>query len=158
MRRKGGRTIGVARRHRAPATKYRNPSPTVDTVILLPNDMVVLVKRKNPPPGWALPGGYVEYGESLEAAAVRESLEETGLHVTLKEQFHSYSDPDRDPGRHNITTVFIGSANGKPVAGDDAERIQAFGWGELPSTLAFDHLRILSDVLLYLRTGMRRFI
>jgi len=136
--------------------RYRNPTPTVDTIILLPGGEVVLVKRKEAPYGWALPGGYVEEGESLEAAAVRESREETGLHVTLEEQFHTYSDPRRDPRRHNITTVFIGRARGAPVGGDDAELARAFGWNELPGHLAFDHAEILADVQRYLTTGARR--
>src|SRR5512141_1894479 len=96
------------------------PAPTVDVVIALPGDRVVLVRRRNPPPGWALPGGFVDEGETLEAAAVREAREETGLEVALTEQFHAYSDPRRDPRRHTITTVFIGRAAGQPQGADDA--------------------------------------
>ncbi len=79
-------------------SEHKNPKPTVDLVILLPGDRLVLVERAHPPAGWAIPGGFVDEGESLEAAAVREAREETGLAVELVEQFHSYSDPRRDPG------------------------------------------------------------
>jgi len=137
-------------------TAYRNPKPTVDTIILLPGDRLVLIERKNDPPGWALPGGFVDEGETLEAAAVREAREETGLDVTLVEQFHAYSDPRRDPRQHTISTVFIGRAAGEPVGGDDAARAQAFAWTALPSPIAFDHGEIIADVRRYLLTGARR--
>lgn len=136
--------------------EQRNPSPTVDVVILLPGDRVVLVERAHEPRGWALPGGFVDVGETLEAAAVREAREETGLEVDLVEQFHCYSDPRRDPRRHTVTTVFLGRAAGDPVGGDDAASASAFGWTALPSPLAFDHAEILSDVRRYLLTGARR--
>jgi 8-oxo-dGTP diphosphatase len=136
--------------------EYRNPKPTVDLVILLAGERVVLVERKNPPPGWALPGGYVDEGESLEAAALREAKEETGLAVTLVEQFHAYSDPRRDPRGHTITTVYLARAAGEPSGGDDAARAEAFGWDALPEPLAFDHGSILADVRRYLLTGVRR--
>jgi len=134
----------------------RGPAPTVDVVIFLPGDRVVLVLRRNPPPGWALPGGFVDPGETLEAAAAREALEETGLRVTLREQFHSYSDPARDPRRHTMTTVFIASAAGEPRGGDDAAEARAFEWGALPGAIAFDHRAILADVRRYALTGARR--
>jgi 8-oxo-dGTP diphosphatase len=134
----------------------RHPRPTVDTVILLPKDMVVLVLRKNPPPGWALPGGFVEEGETLEAAAAREAPEETGLEVALDEQFHAYSNPARDPRSHTISTVFIGRASGEPAGGDDAAVARAFSFDSLPADLAFDHAEILGDVRRYLLTGARR--
>jgi len=134
----------------------RGPAPTVDVVILLPGDRVVLVRRKNPPHGWALPGGFVDEGETLEKAAAREALEETGLEVALREQFHSYSDPSRDPRRHTMTTVFVGGAVGEPRGGDDAAEARAFGWGELPDAIAFDHRAILADVRRYALTGVRR--
>ncbi len=136
--------------------EYRNPAPTVDTVILLPGDRVVLVERKNPPHGWALPGGFVDEGEMLEAAAVREAREETGLEVSLLEQFHAYSDPRRDPRKHTISTVFIGRASGEPVGGDDAAQARAFSWDLLPPDVVFDHDQILADVRRYLLTGVRR--
>ncbi|BDG08298.1 NUDIX domain-containing protein [Anaeromyxobacter paludicola] len=136
--------------------EYRNPTPTVDLVVLLPGDRVVLVERKGEPRGWALPGGFVDEGESLEAAAVREAREEIGLEVTLEEQFHAYSDPRRDPRRHTVTTVFIGRAEGEPVGGDDAAQARPFPWTALPSPLCFDHAEILGDVRRYLLTGQRR--
>jgi len=122
---------------------YKNPVPTVDVIIELDSG-IVLVKRMNPPLGWALPGGFVDYGESFEQAAVREALEETGLEVTLIEQFHTYSDPDRDPRQHTASTVFIGTAAGTPVGGDDAAKAGVFTRDNLPH-LAFDHARILAD-------------
>jgi len=137
-------------------TVFRNPAPTVDAVILVPGDRVVLVRRKNPPLGWAIPGGFVDEGEPLEAAATREAAEETGLGVTLLEQFHSYSDPARDPRRHTISTVFLASASGEPRGGDDADEARAFAWDALPSPIVFDHREILADVRRYLLTGARR--
>src|SRR6266545_3776375 len=115
------------------------PSPTVDVVIALPGDRVVLVRRKNPPPGWALPGGFVDAGETLEAAAVREAQEETGLEVTLVDLLYVYSDPRRDPRRHTVSAVFMGRADGEPRGGDDAAEARAFLWTDLPTPVAFDH-------------------
>lgn len=123
---------------------WRNPVPTVDIVIELEGG-IVLIRRKNPPPGWALPGGFVDYGESLEEAAVREAREETGLDVALLRQLHTYSRPDRDPRHHTITTVFVARASGSPRAGDDAGEIGVFTRDTLPSPLAFDHGEILTD-------------
>lgn len=97
-----------------PITHYQHPSPTVDIIIEMKGGGIILIKRKNPPCGWALPGGFVDYGESLEAAAIREAKEETSLHITLTAQFHTYSDPHRDPRRHTITTVFLARAEGTP--------------------------------------------
>ncbi len=122
---------------------YRNPVPTVD-IIIETGDGIVLIERKNPPHGWALPGGFVDYGESFEEAAVREAREETGLEVELVRQFHTYSDPDRDPRQHTASTVFIATAQGSPRAGDDAARAALFTRDNLPR-LAFDHGRILAD-------------
>ncbi len=127
---------------------YRNPLVTVDVIIEMPGG-IVLVERANPPPGWALPGGFVDYGESLEAAARREAAEETGLTVVLREQFHTYSAPDRDPRHHTVSTVFIATAEGIPHGGDDARRAAVFGLDRLPAPLAFDHGRILSDYRRY---------
>lgn len=123
----------------------RNPFPTVDIIIELENKGIVLIKRKNPPYGWAIPGGFVDYGETLEEAAVREALEETSLKVELGRQFHIYSDPDRDPRQHTIATVFIGRAEGTPVAADDAKEVGIYTKDSLPAELAFDHRKILSD-------------
>ncbi len=136
--------------------RHRNPKPTVDVVILLPGDRLVLIERRNEPHGWAIPGGFVDEGEPLEAAAVREAREETGLEVELTEQFHAYSDPRRDPRGHTISTVFLGRAAGTPAGADDAARAEAFRWTELPEPLAFDHAEILRDVRRYLLTGVRR--
>jgi 8-oxo-dGTP diphosphatase len=137
-------------------TSHRNPAPTVDAVILLPGDRVVLVRRQNPPHGWALPGGFVDEGERLDEAAAREAEEETGLAVSLVEQFHAYSDPRRDPRRHTLSTVFIARADGVPAGGDDAAEARAFAWNALPAPIVFDHAEILADVRRYLLTGVRR--
>lgn len=123
----------------------RNPFPTVDIIIELENKGIVLIKRKNPPYGWAIPGGFVDYGETLEEAALREALEETSLKVELVRQFHIYSAPDRDPRQHTIATVFIGRAEGTPVAADDAKEVGIYTKENLPAELAFDHRKILSD-------------
>lgn len=136
-------------------TTHRNPVPTVDAIIELP-DGIVLIQRRNPPPGWALPGGFVDYGETVEAAAVREAKEETGLDVVLTELFYVYSDPQRDPRHHTIGIVFIGTATGQPVGGDDAADARVFTKQSLPTPLAFDHHRILEDYFAYRRTGRRR--
>ncbi len=122
---------------------HRNPLPTVDIIIEI-GARIVLIERINPPFGWALPGGFVDYGESFETAALREAKEETGLTVTDLRQFHTYSDPARDPRHHTASTVFIGMAGGAPQAGDDAARAELFDERNLPD-LAFDHARILAD-------------
>ncbi len=124
---------------------YRNPIPTVDIIIEIESKGVVLIKRKNPPYGWAIPGGFVDYGESLEEAAVREAKEETDLNVKLIKQFHTYSDPKRDPRHHSISTVYIAKAKDKPKAKDDALEIGIFTESNLPDELAFDHGSILKD-------------
>jgi len=123
---------------------FRNPLPTVDIIIEVAGG-IVLVERKNYPAGWALPGGFVDYGESLEEAAVREAREETGLQLTNLKQFHTYSRPGRDPRFHTIATVFTASSTGTPKAGDDAAAIGIFSRQNLPGTLAFDHGSILND-------------
>lgn len=104
-----------------------------------------MIKRKNPPAGWALPGGFVDYGENLESAAVREAREETGLDIELLRQFHTYSDPDRDPRQHTITTVYIARSKGRPLAGDDAKEAVICPRGNLPEPIVFDHKKILDD-------------
>jgi len=124
---------------------YRNPIPTVDIIIEIESKGIVLIKRKNPPFGWALPGGFVDYGESLEEGAVREAREETDLDVKLTEQFHTYSNPDRDPRHHSISTVYVGKAKGTPQAKDDAIEIGVFKESNLPAEIAFDHRSILND-------------
>jgi ADP-ribose pyrophosphatase YjhB (NUDIX family) len=125
-------------------SKLRNPIPTVD-IIIESNNGIILIKRKNPPEGWALPGGFVDYGESLESAAIREAKEETGLDIELLRQFHTYSDPKRDPRHHTITTVYIAKARGKAKAGDDAKEIGIFTKYNLPEQIAFDHRDIIHD-------------
>jgi ADP-ribose pyrophosphatase YjhB (NUDIX family) len=126
-----------------PIQVYRNPVPTVDIIIEV-EGRIVLIERKNPPFGWALPGGFVDYGESFETAALREAKEETGLSVFNLHQFHTYSDPGRDERQHTASTVFTASAEGKPVAGDDAKKAALFTRKNLPD-LAFDHGQILAD-------------
>jgi len=124
---------------------YRNPIPTVDIIIEIPGGGIVLIRRKHAPEGWAIPGGFVDYGESLEEAAVREAKEETSLEITLIRQMHTYSRPDRDPRRHTISTVFIAEAGGQPNASDDAAAVGIFYRDRLPEPLAFDHQDILRD-------------
>ncbi len=133
---------------------YRNPVPTVDIIIEVGRE-IVLIKRKNPPYGWALPGGFVDYRESYETAAAREAEEETGLVVTHLQQFRTYSDPDRDPRQHTASTVFIAQANQKPTAGDDAAEAELFTEKTLPE-LVFDHGKILADYFAYKKEALKK--
>ena len=135
---------------------YKNPSPTVDIIIELGGG-VVLIERKNEPFGWAIPGGFVDYGESLEDAAVREAQEETSLNVRLKCQMHAYSDPSRDQRRHTLSVVFVAEAQGVPEARDDAKGVGVFTEKTLPSPIAFDHGRILSDYFRWKKEGWKVF-
>ena len=126
--------------------KFRNPLLTVDIIIELADGGIVLIERKNPPHGWALPGGFVDYGESIESAAVREAKEETSLEVTLTEQFYTYSDPARDPRHHTVSTVFIATAQGIPRGADDAKtRASVSRRSICRRRLVFDHAQILRD-------------
>jgi ADP-ribose pyrophosphatase YjhB (NUDIX family) len=124
----------------------RNPVPTVDIIIEFEGG-IVLIERANPPAGWALPGGFIDYGESAEHAAVREAREETGLELDGLSQFHVYSDPRRDCRMHTITTVFSARGSGRLEGGDDAKLARVFAVGELPDEMAFDHRRIIDDYL-----------
>jgi len=126
------------------------PFTTVDAIIELGDDSIIIIERSNPPFGWALPGGFVDYGESLEEAVKREAKEETGLELTNLKQFHTYSEPSRDPRFHTIGTVFIAKAKGKPKAGDDAKGLKVIKLSEIESfELAFDHKKILQDYIIY---------
>ena len=123
------------------------PFVTVDAIIELPEG-IVIIERSNPPFGWALPGGFVDYGESLEDAVKREAKEETNLDLTQIKQFHTYSNPQRDPRFHTIGTVFIAKAKGKPKAGDDAAGLKVIKPSEIEKLdFAFDHKKILQDYL-----------
>lgn len=126
---------------------YRNPFPTVDIIIELEDKGMVLIQRAKRPYGWALPGGFVEYGEALEEAARREAREETSLDVEIVGQLGAYSAPDRDPRHHTISVVFLARAKGEPRAADDAWEIGVFTEKSLPSHMAFDHAQILADYL-----------
>ena len=137
---------------------YRNPIPTVDIIIEMsdrPHRPIVLIERLNEPYGWAIPGGFVDYGEPVEVAARREAEEETGLAVELIEQFQVYSDPSRDPRKHTLSVVFIAEAKGEPQAGDDAKGIALFESWRSPENLCFDHDRILRDYWRYRHYGLR---
>ncbi len=136
-------------------TEYRNPTPTVD-IIIEKAGSIVLVKRRNPPYGWALPGGFVDEGEWIENAAMREALEETKLHVQLDELFYVYSDPKRDPRLHTMSTVFLAHAEGEPKGDDDAEKAEYYSLDDLPSPICFDHQTIIDDYIHYRKTGERR--
>ena len=137
---------------------YHNPTPTVDIIIELvdrPHRPIVLIERRNIPYGWAIPGGFVDYGESVETAAKREALEETSLNVELIEQFYVYSDPNRDARQHTISIVFLAAATGEPQAADDAKNLQFFESWQIPDRLCFDHDRILHDYWRYRHYGLR---
>lgn len=132
-------------------TKLQNgPFAVVDAIIEVDNKGIVIIKRSNPPFGWALPGGFVDYGESLEDAVVREAKEETDLELEGLKQFHTYSDPRRDPRFHTIGTVFIAKGKGKPRAGDDAAGLKVVNFSELLKLdFAFDHKKIIQDYLVF---------
>lgn len=137
---------------------HRNPTPTVDMIIELgdrPDRPIILIERKHPPLGWAIPGGFVDYGETVEAAARREAKEEVSLEITLTELLYVYSCPDRDPRQHTISMVFIATATGIPQAADDAKNVAIFTLDNLPEILCFDHGIILQDYYHYRTSGIR---
>lgn len=132
---------------------YSNPFPTVDIVIEVEGG-IVLIERRSEPFGWALPGGFVDYGETLEQAAVREAGEETSLALSDLRLLGCYSDPTRDPRHHTISTVYVARGTGKPAAADDAVNLAIFPPADLPEHLCFDHRRILDDYLLRKEKGL----
>jgi ADP-ribose pyrophosphatase YjhB (NUDIX family) len=134
--------------------KLRNPLLTVDIIVEIDGG-IVLIERKNIPHGWAIPGGFVDYGESIETAAWREAKEETSLDVVLTEQFYTYSDPRRDARHHTVSTVFIATAHGVPRGADDAKTARIFHENDLPEPICFDHAQILSDYFTFKKTGRR---
>jgi 8-oxo-dGTP diphosphatase len=140
-------------------TEYKNPKPTTDAIISDGSGRIVLIQRKNPPHGWAIPGGFIEEGEEAGAACIREAKEETGLAVALKQQLFTYSNPKRDPRQHTMSVVYACEATpgSEPEGADDAAQARWFSeenvpWGEL----AFDHAEILRDYFRWVKTGARR--
>lgn len=137
--------------------EYKNPKPTVDILIELdgrPGELV-FIERANEPKGYALPGGFVDEGEWVADAAVREAKEETGLDVEIVELFHVYSNPARDKRLHTVSTVFIGRASGTPVGADDAAACIVCRPDALPAPLVFDHPTIVADYVAYKQRGVR---
>jgi 8-oxo-dGTP diphosphatase len=132
------------------------PLLAADVIIELtdfPGRPIVLIERANPPYGWAIPGGFVDLGEIVEQAAIREAREEVGLEVHLIALLGIYSDPSRDTRGHTVTAVYVANAAGKPVAADDAKNCRLFSLNELPESLAFDHAQVLADYKKYRETG-----
>lgn len=146
---------GPARGRRWQVTEYKNPKPTVDAIIEMGDGRLVFIERANEPHGFALPGGFVDEGEWVADACLREVKEETGLDVELLELFHVYSDPKRDPRMHTVSTVFITRGTGTPIGGDDARRAVVCAPDALPGPLVFDHATIVADYMTYKRTGKR---
>lgn len=141
-------------------SEYRNPIPTTDAIIAREDGAIVLIQRKNPPLGWAIPGGYVEYGEELSKACAREAREETSLEVEPVAQLFTYSDPRRDPRQHNISTVYACRTKaGELEATDDAADAKWFAERDVPwAELCFDHAEILRDYFRWVKTGERRLL
>jgi 8-oxo-dGTP diphosphatase len=137
---------------------YRNPAPTVDIIIEMrdrPDRPIILIERLHEPLGWAIPGGFIDYGEAAETAARREAMEEIGLEIELVELLGVYSQPDRDPRQHTLSVVYIASATGTPKAGDDAKQAHLVNLWELPANLCFDHGKILQDYRNYRDYGRK---
>jgi 8-oxo-dGTP diphosphatase len=128
----------------AKVKSYLNPIPAVDIIIEVRGG-IVLIERKNEPHGWALPGGFVDYGETLEQTAVRETQEETSLAIHNLRLLGCYSDPQRDPRQHTISTVYVARGEGTPRADDDAADLRVFPLSSLPTPLCFDHQKIIDD-------------
>jgi 8-oxo-dGTP diphosphatase len=146
---------------------YRNPAPTVDIIVELvdrPDRPIVLIERLHEPFGWAIPGGFIDYGEAAETAGRREAMEEIGLVIELVELLGVYSDPARDPRQHTMSVVYIARAMGAPQAGDDAKQAHVINLWELPGLIAgdadrilcFDHGVILQDYCDYRHSGHKR--
>jgi 8-oxo-dGTP diphosphatase len=134
----------------------QTPQIAVDTIIEMTDregTPIVLIERKHPPYGWAIPGGFVDVGETVEAAARREAREETTLEVELQLLLGVYSNPARDDRGHTVSLIYVASASGEPVAADDAAELALFDPAAITVELAFDHADILQDYLHYLRTG-----
>jgi 8-oxo-dGTP diphosphatase len=137
-------------------TKPVTPLLAADAIVELvnvPGRPIVLIERKNPPYGWAIPGGFVDIGETLEAAAIREAREEITLDIELVSLLGIYSNPKRDPRGHTITAIYVATSTGTPVAADDAKSLGVFTLDDLPSPLAFDHDMVLADYRRYRETG-----
>lgn len=137
--------------------KPRTPLLAADAIIELtdkPGRPIVLIERKNPPYGWAIPGGFVDIGERLEVAAIREAKEEVCLDVTLKALLGMYSDPKRDDRGHTVTAVYVAEATGEPQAADDAKNLDIFDLDNLPDELAFDHRQVLEDYRKFRESGV----
>ncbi len=142
--------------NRATNYKPRTPLLAVDAIIELldqPGRPIVLIERKNPPYGWAIPGGFMDVGERLETAAIREAKEEVCLDVTLTALLGMYSDPKRDDRGHTVTAVYVAEAKGQPQAADDAKNLAVFNLDNLPDELAFDHKQVLEDYRQFRETG-----
>ena len=138
-------------------SRPETPKLAADAIIELvdyPDRPIVLIERKYPPYGWAIPGGFVDIGEPLEQAAIREALEETCLQVNLKALLGIYSDPSRDERGHTVTAVYVAEAHGKPQAADDAKNLQVYTVDTIPAQLAFDHAQVLADYSRYRKEGL----
>ena len=136
--------------------EYRNPKPTADVIVEVPGG-IVLIERNNEPKGFALPGGFIDEWETVEAAAIREMKEEIGIEVVLTDLLYVYSDPKRDPRHHTITMVFIGrpkNAQDSPKAGDDAKSLKIVEAAACPP-LVFDHTKVVQDYIAFKKTGAR---
>ena len=146
--------VGGEERIKSLTKAYKNPVPAVD-IIIETKEGVLLIERNHEPFGWAIPGGHVEYGESVETAAVREAKEETSLDVKLIKLLGVYSDPKRDPRKHTISMVYVAKAEGSPKAGSDAKSFKIYTKDNLPENLCFDHKKILEDYFKYKDEGAK---